>query len=93
MKIVINCYFVFLLEQLDDVAVEFQAPSRGSEGSKKSGNDKKGFTIAGAPWQMPDTNDTEQFPSMAGGPGADGVSGGEGGNGTGGPWNARSGRN
>lgn len=75
------------------MAVEYTvAPSRGGDGNKK-GSEKKGFSVAGAPWQMPDTNDTEQFPSMAGGPeesgGGDGASSG---GGSGGPWNAKSGR-
>lgn len=52
--------------------MEYTAPSRGGDGGKKgSGSDKKGFAVAGAPWQMPDTNDTEQFPSMTGGLGSE----------------------
>lgn len=73
---------------MDDVAVEYTAPSRSADAKKGGGSgvDKKGFAVAGAPWQMPDTNDTEQFPSMGLGSGSDGA---DGNGGSAGPWNSR----
>lgn len=56
--------------QLDDVADKYTYPPRNQSDSSygHSSDEPKGFVVSGAPWQqnVPNTNDTEEFPSMGG---------------------------
>lgn len=53
----------------------------GRSGGGGGGGSKSGFVVKGAPWnqQMPDTSNSEEFPSMGPASGGDGENGGAGG--------------
>ena len=59
-----------LILQLDDVAENYLPPrSSNNNDSGRAGNGSQGFYVKGAPWDAgsqsaPNTEDTEEFPSM-----------------------------
>ena len=56
--------------QLDDVGEDYKPPRNRGDSDANSGRRQQSgpnqFVVKGGPWEqsMPDTNDTEQFPSM-----------------------------
>ncbi|XP_074592950.1 vigilin-like [Brevipalpus obovatus] len=68
-------YLLDLAEDyLDDVVEQYRAPKLQADESNRPTNEKRGFYVKGGPWEqsdggsqvMPDTSNSEEFPSMAG---------------------------
>jgi len=77
-------------EYLEDMAEQY-LPPRAFTSSENNHAEKgaKGFHVKGGPWEAPDTNNTEEFPSM-GLPAATSVSPASvGGDERSGPWGSR----